>query len=812
MRLSLLTLLVAAALAPFASAQRIEPDILFTNFDDGPGFFSFGGDASGVDNLAAIGEYSSNALRGSVTPSGGTAGFVVNQSAVEASGAESFVFLVRSTVDTTNASGGRDIVVLEVKLQREGGAEFTAFQELAPATGYQFVSIPLSAFRNGGSGLDGSTFTGVIFALGGVTGPDFTIDFENLGFATSPVAVFNDFDDGDFTNDNLITATPTGEGISRSADGPGADGTRNAVIVDYNGATAGDFAVVQFGTPGGGVVDASDTPFFEFMYRDEDDGTVVNIILIESNGEPNGGDVFSATVPLPAGDGYQHITLLLSSFSDNTEGNGELDQLQTVKIEIGERGSGRSTLGIDQVTFRARLEPATQTLADGRGYRLLSAPVPAFTVGDLAGQNLVQGVVGSYPTADDNVFISYEGGSETDQEVYTPAASTDDVLEPGAGFFWFLFDQAIDAPGASDSFPTPFTLFGQGDATTTDVTVSRTLNSDGFYMIGNPFDQPFRLSGVSVSDGSLQTSFFAYDPNAGDTGSYVTRTDADTSAVWQGLFTQVTGGTANPTFTYSASARVSPAAPPFYGRRAEPAVVAFDLRVTDGQAELADLAATIRFEADADTGWDRHDMSKLVPPTARRALVAFEGTDPDGADGQQAVLSLPTAVGTPVEVPLMVSATLDGPFTLSWSGTVPDGLTAELIDRATGDRYSLAEPGRFDGTVANGASRSALAVHVAAANATPTDPEAADGDWIGGPQPNPSVGAVVVPIRLASAQQVRAVVYDVLGRQVAVVADGDLPAGDSVVRADVSGLAPGVYVLRIEGASFATSRRLTVAR
>lgn len=54
---------------------------------------------------------------------------------------------------------------------------------------------------------------------------------------------------------------------------------------------------------------------------------------------------------------------------------------------------------------------------------------------------------------------------------------------------------------------------------------------------------------------------------------------------------------------------------------------------------------------------------------------------------------------------------------------------------------------------------------------------------------------------------------DALGRSVATVFDGPLAAGSvQTLAVDTSRLAPGVYVVRVTGETFAQSRRLVVAR
>ena len=78
--------------------------------------------------------------------------------------------------------------------------------------------------------------------------------------------------------------------------------------------------------------------------------------------------------------------------------------------------------------------------------------------------------------------------------------------------------------------------------------------------------------------------------------------------------------------------------------------------------------------------------------------------------------------------------------------------------------------------------------------------------------PNPSRGAVTVSLTLAEASEVRVVVYDVLGRAVALLAEGPLKAGEHAFSFEAAGLPAGLYLVRVEGGGFAASQRVTVVR
>lgn len=80
-----------------------------------------------------------------------------------------------------------------------------------------------------------------------------------------------------------------------------------------------------------------------------------------------------------------------------------------------------------------------------------------------------------------------------------------------------------------------------------------------------------------------------------------------------------------------------------------------------------------------------------------------------------------------------------------------------------------------------------------------------------GPSPNPTSGRASVALTLSQPQTVRATLVDALGQTVIVLHDGEA-AGVLTLSIDASGLAPGVYVVRVVGSEAVLSRRITVTR
>ena len=81
------------------------------------------------------------------------------------------------------------------------------------------------------------------------------------------------------------------------------------------------------------------------------------------------------------------------------------------------------------------------------------------------------------------------------------------------------------------------------------------------------------------------------------------------------------------------------------------------------------------------------------------------------------------------------------------------------------------------------------------------------------PRPNPASGVAQVSLSTDAPQHVSVVVYDLLGRSVVVLHDGQLAAGsDHTFRVNGSVLPSGQYIVRAQGESYVSTQRLTVVR
>lgn len=85
-------------------------------------------------------------------------------------------------------------------------------------------------------------------------------------------------------------------------------------------------------------------------------------------------------------------------------------------------------------------------------------------------------------------------------------------------------------------------------------------------------------------------------------------------------------------------------------------------------------------------------------------------------------------------------------------------------------------------------------------------------DILGQNYPNPFNPTTQIQFALSKPARVRLVVYDMLGREVAKLADGEMAAGYHSVTWNASGVSSGVYIYRLTAGNFVQTRRMLLMK
>ncbi len=507
--------------------------------------------------------------------------------------------------------------------------------------------------------------------------------------------------------------------------------------------------------------------------------------------------------------------------------------------------------------------PVTQTLNEGEAWYLLAAPVAGLTLDGDGSQSAstwldplwTQGFSNAdAPSGPGTVFRYNESDLGTVQDGYFPPADAQSTVPSGVGYFIYVYaDDDFDTPGTVDGgFPktldaegtepaTPFTFpvtFNDGLETAGGEEASPDLDNDddgedddGWNLNGNPFRSAIDWDNPGWTRTNLEPTVWVYDPTDGYV-SYNATTMAGTLTggeigVFQGFWTHAIN--ANPALEATVQVKVG-GEPEFYGRRADPpTAISFRLDgVQDGidRSAYATVAWTDGCKEDRDYLCDAVDLA----PLGSNALSLYTLANAESGQAALDISGLPLGFGR-VEVPLgahAVGTAPDGDVSLSWPElrSVPPGWTLTLRDRETGTEIDLEVETTY--TFSLGAVETAALPHLGSAPlATKADddtrftlivtegtPVATDDleaeTSVSTIYPNPAADGAALEVRLASAQEVRVEVYDVLGRRVSA---RDLEAASTTtVRIDTADLVPGVYVVRVSGDGFQESRPLTVVR
>ena len=621
-----------------------------------------------------------------------------------------------------------------------------------------------------------------------------------LGFGADP---------GDFANQNGELGTALVQLVNR----------------DLDPSSGGDVFVGERDVTGDGLADLVVT-YFRVQRAGSSDYVTVQAIVAPS---PTPGANAEITVQFYNGDAPdgQPYSDVFPSDADAFS-VGLVGDQTTMSAFYSTVGAPAPTFGGDATVAATFWPRAEHVVSGGAGWRLLSPPSAAPSVATLVEQNLVQGLPDEYPSAvGANLLTSYSAGT------FAPPAGGDAALTAGKGLFWYFYNAAIDpvtTDGVSNSLALPAPLTAGGPVASGPVTVPLSAAAaDGvrFEMLGNPFEVPLPTDALgSYFDGTTASSVgYLYDPT---TNGYTTTTVAgDEVPVWSGFFVDAGDATE---VTFPAPAAVST-------RQSGARLIAFELQGTlpDGGA-VADRAAALLFHPDAGDAWDTWDAAKPAGDGARVEL-AIEGGQRDGHSLARGQASFALAPAAAVHAELSVEAIgTTGDLTLRWDQiqNVPADWSLELRDLVTGAVVDLraethytfaaeaAPPTARDRAATEGRALPAPRAKAGAPArfvATVTPPSAVAGDAedaaafaLGAPRPNPTRGAAAVAFSLPEAGPVEVGLYDLLGRRVATLAQGEHAAGAHEVLVGRAALSAGVYVVRMEAGGFVAVQRLTVLR
>jgi hypothetical protein len=497
-------------------------------------------------------------------------------------------------------------------------------------------------------------------------------------------------------------------------------------------------------------------------------------------------------------------------------------------------GGSRDEFGLTNISIKSTNAVA---LTGVEGYRLLSTPVTTSFASFLA-PIWTQGATGADATfGNPNVFTWNNTSTTDDAGNWVGVTNLNQNITAGTGFMVYVFaDDNYD--GSADAFPKVLNVSGVEHANDTAPSVN--ANANGWTLLGNPFAETVRFSNMSKSN--LRNTVYVWDANhttgtahsgSNNPGAGTWRTHGGGNgdhngdvAPFQAFFVQNTGS-GNGTVTFGAASRQGTGGT-FHGKDASPSAVRMELR-GDGFFN----SAWVAFNDEGALELTYNDTYELMPLSMEYALFGTEKAGKAVDVGHYPVSDFEEYI-----IPVVAEASRAGNFTINVTDfSLPDGLHLTFVDTQTGEELPMNGEFSYDFGIDRVAKRagnhmeqfaksgpvvaetsaatSRFQIKVSRAGTTSVETGGVDAPLVTelyGNYPNPFNPTTRIQYALPFASHVRLEVFDLMGRRVALLVDGEQRAGSQFVNFDAASLSSGVYVYRLTAAGQTITRKMTLVK
>jgi hypothetical protein len=238
------------------------------------------------------------------------------------------------------------------------------------------------------------------------------------------------------------------------------------------------------------------------------------------------------------------------------------------------------------------------------------------------------------------------------------------------------------------------------------------------------------------------------------------------------------------------------------------------------RAEAPDLRDVQNVMGVADAGRpgaQAEDAAEPPPIGSKYLRLSVVEETPSGRSMQLAgSLRPPSSKGQTWDVRVSASGAGNKPHTvrghLQVRGEVPQGFEHRLLDRDTGRPISIDADGAFTLQLTDERPVRHVRLIVGSEGFAEAESESIRPEHTGlrAVYPNPTRGAVSVDYHLKESQRVEVQVYDLLGRTVRTLVSGRREAGHHTARWNATGVASGIYLVRLKTESMSTTQRVSV--
>ncbi|MFD2533239.1 lamin tail domain-containing protein [Gracilimonas halophila] len=527
--------------------------------------------------------------------------------------------------------------------------------------------------------------------------------------------------------------------------------------------------------------------------------------IILADNESNTVDSHTYTSGIPSG----------KSMVRDPEGTGTFKDHDAVTGHVGDYSPGLKTNG-DQFNSNLLIE-------GNAGWRMLSAPVANMPISDITDDTPIQGFGDGFAK---NFYTGYDGTS------FTAPGDLTGNLNSGEGFILYFYN---NNEASSSTLPVVIDI-SAGSEPSGDVTISSLnddLHSDGWNLLGNPFQTAFNIDSITTSGGTTGLASAVAHIWSDEDESYILSTANDNKvAPGQGFFLQNDDATS---VTLPITGKATGTR--FYKtNKKESAFVQLELRTRDvyQNREQKDISTVLYFSDKAGPGWDKWDAKKLYPLKSSYSLLNIISSSDEQARTQD---SRPFEnVGEEIFYLEVESMNVKSAQVLEWnkSSNIPESWTFTFRDNKTGEEVLMDENFSYDFThneiaVNQKANKEANLKEVMTVKKKSLDPRfmitlskgtSVTNEQTDQPQkmalkqnyPNPFNPTTSIYYSIPEAGEVNLTIYNVMGQRVHTLVDGQKSAGEYRVTWNATNMASGIYYYRFNYAGQVITRQMTLIK
>lgn len=702
-----------------------------------------------------------------------------------------------------------------------------------------------------GAAPNGSNSGETYVVFGKTTGFSSSIDASGIIDGTNGF-ILNGVDSGDNSGFSVFAGDVNGDGTkdiiigANKADPNNNSGAGETYVVFGSSSFASSIELSSLNGTNGFVLNGENTSDFSggaLSVSDINHDGTKDLIIGATGADPGGNDEgrtyvvfgssnFASSIELSSLNGTNGFVL---NGIDGDDGSG----ISLASGDVNGDGSVDLIIGADRADPNGNVSGETyvfmrpvlnQSITGDAGFRTLSAPANGTLYDELLADFWTQGATGAdTDSGSDNLYTWDQG---TQAWVGFTNLNTQS-LSAGNGFLFFIFSDDNGPNVAGDAgFPKRLTTLNLNENSETidfnngNVNPVSNLANNEFFFAGNPY--LFPIDWDELTKTNLSNTVYVYD-DANSTFQSWNGTVGNVAngliSTFQGFFIQGSGGsgslTIEPADTVSTSVSLLKQVGP------TPKALKIHAEAGDYQAD-----AWLSLQVDGEISRDDFDGLALAPLNATYLRLA---TTIDTSDELQ-INALPIDQAEELVFPLNLTGVLEEDVAnLSFEGLENfEGWTIAVRDLEVEEEY-LVEAGTVINLPIDKAN--AKNVHVPVLpTPLPVKAKASTARYQLVLQPGVSVstdeGASNLPERIQLEQNypnpfnpstriafgvprsglVRLQVFDLLGRQVATLVDGQQAAGRYTITFDASSLSSGVYIYRLQTADAVLTRKLTLIK